>query len=254
MLFRSGTVAWGTTNAWYLQGGATLRNSGRMEFSADSAVAYGGGAAPSFVNDGLIVKTGGDGTLAIGNSLGFDNRGTVDVQRGTIALPDNFTNHGTLTGSGAFAVNGTLTNEGHVAPGASPGTLTLFGHYLQGAAGSLDVELQNPGSADLFIVNGNATLGGTLALSCWGACSFAVGDQVVILDATGDLNGSFAAVTMAGFGSGAFDVIYDTVQDRVLLQVTEAVTPVPEPGTWALFAAGALAMGWRVRRSARAYS
>jgi len=100
-------------------------------------------------------------------------------------------------------------------------------------------------SHDLLLINGNTTLGGTLALSCFGNCNYAVGDQIVILDATGLLNGTFANVTKSGFATGNFDVIYDTALARVLLRVTEPVTPapVPEPRTMGLImlAAGLLA-------------
>ncbi|MFN0185159.1 MAG: PEP-CTERM sorting domain-containing protein, partial [Aquabacterium sp.] len=120
----------------------------------------------------------------------------------------------------------------------------------QSTQGTLDTELTSLLDHDLLLVNGNVALNGTLALSCLGNCGFGVGDEVVILDATGQLSGSFAQVTMSGFGTGAFDVIYDLALDRVVLRVTEAVTPVPvpEPGTYALMAAGLAAVGWMARR------
>ena len=119
--------------------------------------------------------------------------------------------------------------------------------------GFLDTDLQNKTSSDLFLVTGNATLGGTLALHCFASCSFAVGDEVVILDATGSLAGSFSNVTLDGFQTGAFTVVYDLAGSRVLLDVTQAVTPaVPEPATWVLMLAGFAAIGGVVRRRSAA--
>jgi hypothetical protein len=135
-----------------------------------------------------------------------------------------------------------------LAPGASPGTLTLAGNFLQAAGGTLAVELQSLALHDLFIVGGSAALGGTLAISCFGDCSFEVGDLITVLDAVGDLSGSFAQVTLSGFATGAFDVVYDTVLDRVQLQVTQAVTAVPEPGATALWLAGLGVLGFVGRR------
>lgn len=252
VLINQGTLAWDTGNAMFLQSGATLNNQGRLDFSADGSVIYNGGSAPSFVNSGLIVKSGGSGSTVIGNSLGFDNQGVIEVQTGTIVLPSSFGNRGTLAGLGSYSVAGTLTNAGSVAPGgaaSATGTLTLAGSYLQTAAGSFAVDLQSLASHDLFNIGGTALLGGTLALSCHGGCSLAVGDVLTILDSAGDLGGSFANVTLSGFGSGAFSVVYDTVADRVLLQVTQTVTAVPEPGTWAMLLAGLGLLAFRRRQN-----
>lgn len=245
-LVNQGRIEWGTTNALFLQSGGTLRNEGVVDIGAESAWFYNGGSAVAIVNTGLITKSGGAGTFTIGNGTGFVNQGTLEVASGTIALPTNFTNDGTLKGTGTFNLAGTLTNAGRVGPGASPGTLAIAGSFLQTGAGFFDVEVGTLASSDLLTITGNATLGGTLALSCWAACSLAVGDQLVILDAAGTLAGTFASVTLAGFATGAFDVIYDTAGSRVLLEVTQTVSAVPEPATWALWA---LAIGgWLARR------
>jgi len=237
-LTNQGTFVWNATslNFLFFQNNAGLINEGTIDVRADTAFTYSNPpGAFTFINNGLLVKSAGTGTWTIVDGLGFDNRGVMDVRSGTINLPANFTNNGTLRGVGTFSMgqfgNSTLTNAGHVAPGESPGTLTVQGSYVQSAAGTFDVELESMLSSDQLLVIGKASLGGTLALSCYGNCAFAVGDEIVILDAAGPLAGTFSNVTKSGFGSGDFDVIYDPVQARVLLRVTEAATPaVPEPG------------------------
>jgi hypothetical protein len=129
--------------------------------------------------------------------------------------------------------------------------LAISGNFAQTAAGVFDVDLNTLGANDLLNVSGTAMLGGTLALRCFAACSLAVGDSIVILDSVGDLSGSFASMTMTGFGGGAFSVVYDTIGDRVLLQVTQTVTAVPEPGTWAMLLAGMGLLALRRRQTER---
>jgi hypothetical protein len=64
----------------------------------------------------------------------------------------------------------------------------------------------------------------------------------------GSRSGSFAGLTLTGFATGGFETIYDDVNTRVLLRVTEAVTPVPEPGPAALLLAGLAVLGGLARR------
>jgi hypothetical protein len=109
---------------------------------------------------------------------------------------------GTLNGTGTVTGSPTAVNNtgGHVAPGTSPGTLTLGGNYLQGAGGSLDVDVTGTGAGqfDKLVVTGNVTLGGTLALlpSAGYAVSSAPGDSVAFLMYTGTRTNPFASTTV----------------------------------------------------------
>jgi hypothetical protein len=182
--------------------------------------------------------------------VAFSGAGVIEVRSGTIVLPNNFQNTGVLTGTGNFALAGMLNNDGHVAPGASPGTLTIDGHFAQNAGGVLDIEIHSANLHDRLVVSGNVMLGGTLALHCFADCRMAVGETIGIIEAGGPLGGAFDVVTLSGFGAGAFaPPTFDN--GFVLLRVTEALAPVPEPETYALMLSGIGLVVWAVRRKRR---
>ena len=169
--------------------------------------------------------------------------------------PIDVGNAGTLKGSGTLQTSGVLTNSGTLAPGSfGAGTLALTGGALaQTGSAVFAVDLTSLSAFDLLTVAGAAALNGTLALNCLGACSFAVGDTFTILNASSALTGSFASVSLTGFATGAFDVVYDIANSDVRLRVTQAVTAVPEPSTYAMLLAGVAVLGglaWRRRPSA----
>lgn len=252
-IVNSGTVAWQASSGNInFQSDTSLTNNGVLDAQGNAALVYGGGTASTFINNGTLRKTAGTGSTVLSNSasLSFVNNGMVDVQVGTIQLPASFSNAGTLKGSGTLQTSGVLTNNGTLAPGSfGAGTLALTGGALaQTASATFAVDLTSMSAFDLLNVAGATALNGTLALNCLGACSFAVGDTFTILNATGALTGTFASVTMAGFASGAFNVIYDTANSDVRLLVTQSVTAVPEPSTYAMFLAGAAVLGGLVRR------
>jgi PEP-CTERM motif len=248
LLFADGN----TSNRFNLEAGNLTLGTGvtvRGHTGYIGQQAFVGGAA-NLTNNGTISADVSGGTITVAPNGALVNNGTLNTATGaTLVLPNNFTNNGLMKGTGIFNVPGTLTNVGTVAPGASPGSLALTGNYAQASAGIFAVELENLASHDLFNITGTAALNGTLALSCFAACSYAMGDVITILDSVGDLSGSFAAVTLSGFATGAFSVIYDTAADKVNLLVTQAVTAaVPEPESWALMLAGMGVMGWLARR------
>ncbi|WP_310383602.1 hypothetical protein [Roseateles sp.] len=245
-LTNHGTLTWLSGNSLFLQSSAQLMNEGLLDVQADMSFVFNGGAAVAIVNQGRLVKSAGAGTLTIGAGTGFSNPGSMEVQAGTIQLPANFNNSGVMMGTGAFTTN-VLTNDGHLAPGSSAGSLTLNGALVQTAAGSFDVELASSTAFDLLLINGSASLGGSLALHCIAGCALANGDEFVILDATGNLTGSFASVSVDGFGNGfQYELFYDYNQDLVKLTVLQ-VGAVSELPSWALLLGGTVLLAWRRR-------
>jgi hypothetical protein len=104
--------------------------------------------------------------------------------------------------SGAGTLQGSVDNSGGtVAPGASPGTLTLSGNYIQGAGGTLAIEVEGTGAGqfDRLAVGGNAALGGTLSLqpSAGYVAAAATGDDVGFLTYGGTRTGQFASTSVS---------------------------------------------------------
>lgn len=102
--------------------------------------------------NGQTILTGG--TLSVNGSLG-NALHVLDVSSGA-----------TLGGSGS--IGGTVNvTDGRIAPGNSPGTLTIVGDLFLGSASVLDFELGNPGGtagvdSDLINLSGDLILDGTL--------------------------------------------------------------------------------------------
>ena len=112
------------------------------------------------------------------------------------------------------AGTGTLTNDGVVAPGTSPGTLTINGNYTQGVAGVLAVEIggTTPGTQyDQLVVTGNTMLDGTLSVSLINAFTGTAGDTFTIIQSGGTVNGTFAATTFPAGSSFTTDYLASNV-------------------------------------------
>jgi hypothetical protein len=122
------------------------------------------------------------GTLGAGGTL---NLGTTSILAG-----------GVLTGTGKIV--GNVDNlAGTVAPGASPGTLTIDGNYTQGPGATLAIEIGGivAGSQhDALAVSGNATLGGALDVALVNGFVPASGSSFTIIQA-GTVSGQFASVS-----------------------------------------------------------
>jgi fibronectin-binding autotransporter adhesin len=173
-------------------------------------------AANTYTGDTII--TGG--TLLVNNSTGSaTGSGTVTVNSGA-----------TLGGSGT--ISGDVFVDGTLAPGNSPGTLTVSNLTLTSSA-YLTYELGATNASDLVVVTGNLTLDGTLNISM--QPGFGVG-QYTLFEYSGALttNGTPAILQLGnGYDTGIYNHTIDITQaGLVLLDVSLVV--VPEPETLAL--------------------
>jgi outer membrane autotransporter protein len=212
----SGAVTIGAGNTLTISGasgtmGLTV-NSGAGLFTMNANLTLAGASNTITVNNaagavingvvggGIGLVKAGVGTLdltAVNTYTGdtMVNQGALFVD-GSIASTNTTVQSGALIG-GHGVIGGNLANSGIVAPGNSPGTLTVSGNYTQSPAGTLFIEVGGlaPGQHDLLSVGGTAQLAGTLQLVRLNNFQFNKGDSVTFLTATQGVSGTFATVS-----------------------------------------------------------
>lgn len=250
-----------------LNQGAVINNlaGGVFNLLDDSGLFYATEAFPAFNNKGTFRKAAGTGISAL--ALQVNNTGTVEVVSGTLSLGGNpgfyyaqsagttrlgggnltFVNTsaidgGTLVGSGT--ITGSFINRAQVAPGNSPGCITVDGNYAQSATGNLNIELGGPTPCtqhDQLIVNGAVSLGGALNVNLINSFVPAAGNTFTIIDNDGT---DAVTGTFAGLPEGAtfvadgkrFQITYTggTGNDVVLTRHVFFVTNANDGGTGSL--------------------
>ena len=177
----------------------------------------------------------GTGTLTLPGTNTYTGATTVNggslIVDGSIASANTVVNPGGLLGGNGI-IGGNLVSSGVVSPGSSPGTLTVNGNYTQNANGTLRIEVAGlaPSQHDVLVVNGQASIAGTVQLVRVGAFNLSVGDQITFLTASGGVSGTFGNVENDFLATGSivvFDVIY--LPNGVVLEGTQ--------GSFAEFAA-----------------
>lgn len=98
---------------------------------------------------------------------------------------------GALYGSGI--VNGAVVNSGTINPGNSPGTLTVNGNFTQTQTGTFLMEIASAASFDQLVVNGNASLAGTLQISLLDGFLPFYGQRFEFIDAF-SMEGNFTTI------------------------------------------------------------
>lgn len=225
-----------------LAGFTTNGESGRFEIRGGRNF-----TTADFLNAGEIAI--GDASTFTANNYGqIAGVTTVD---GTLQVLGNLTVvGGRVEGSGTIL--GGLVNAGWIAPGNSPGVLSIAGDFTQ-TTGVLAMEL-GALAADRLVVDGTATLGGTLEVSLWTAP-----DEPAFVPTPGQqfdlvlaalITGDFDRIELpqiAGLAWG-LDRLSDANAGMDVLRLT--VKPVPLPPALPL-AGGALAATAAVTRRQR---
>jgi len=206
------------------------------------------------VQQGALALTGG-GSLAsslieVQAGAVFDVSGTAFSLGGGQTLLANGSVAGSIvttagsTVQGAGTIDGDLTIGGHLAPGNSPGTITLTNDHLTlGSASTGAFELGGTGLAAYDRVTGInlLTLDGTITVTLFGGFNPAGGDSFDLFD--------FAGVDASGFNVAA-DLVLPPLSpglawDTGSFTVSGSIGVIPEPSAAAL---GLLGAGALLRR------
>lgn len=214
----------GTVGGLWLSGNdvtlGALSGTGSVEMQNQSGTHAGvftigsgsfGGTIYDGGQGGQVVKTG-TGTLIFGGSNTYSgstivNGGALQVD-GVIASGTTLVNQGGIL-RGIGVIGGVLNNFSNVAPGDSPGTLTVTGNYNQMSSGTLTIQVAGIGAGQhgLLTVGGAATLDGKVKFVKLPGLQYKAGQSFIFLTATSGVSGTFAAVDL-GTIMGA-KVIYD---------------------------------------------
>lgn len=264
-------------------GALIITNGGRMEWLGNSPGVVLVGIAPT-ASGSLVVadhesllraaelkialaedQQGGPGTTVLTNGgaaqisseVSLGDNGLVDVRGGSmtvgltnpaVALGVLQVNHGgTLSGCGR--VEGTLINNGGtVAPGCSPGTLSVDGDYLQASGGLLRIRvtggIAGGASNDLLSVSGNVSLAGALELNFLNGFAARKGQQFVFLSGASNLAGNFTQVTVNGLAAGFQYIIGPAAGGSLSLTALNDGVAASAPPLVATISDGRLFLTW----------
>jgi T5SS/PEP-CTERM-associated repeat protein len=163
--------------------------TGTLNVSGGARVTVSGSGASSAM--GLEAGSFGKATVSGANSLwssfialriGIDGQALLTVSNGgTVSAPTIVVGElGEIRGDGKLT--GSVTNNGVVAPGTSPGRLSVSGGFTQASIGELAIELASATSFDSLMVGGSVNLGGIVSLHLLDGYLPVEGDTFDVLD------------------------------------------------------------------------
>ncbi|MFA6968834.1 autotransporter domain-containing protein [Bosea sp. (in: a-proteobacteria)] len=246
----AGTLRGGAANRFSNASATTVSTGGTLDLGgfsqAIASVALAGGTLTNGALTGAVTSSGGtiDGlggsasvtTQAGATTLTGTNSytGATTVNGGTLVVNGAITASSGLTVAAGATIGGSgqlpsLTVNGTLSPGNSPGTLTVNGNLTLGAGSVYVAEVQGAVS-DRINVTGTAALAGTLRIVPLGG-AYLFSTPYTLLSAQGGRNGSFGSVDTTGsFGDGVTTGIAYTATDVQLTLTPRPLAPIAGSG------------------------
>jgi len=146
--------------------------------------------APIISGAGALIKDGVS-TLTLSGTHAYTGGTTINggklLVNGSVAGPVIVNSGGILGGSGT--INGNVSGPGRLAPGNSPGIITINGNYTQNPNGTLEIEVGGLTAVpptplhDKVIVNGTASLAGAYEFPITPGFTPMLNDEIIFLTA-----------------------------------------------------------------------
>ncbi|MBX7106841.1 MAG: hypothetical protein K1X57_22385, partial [Gemmataceae bacterium] len=198
-LSNAGTLIWnGGTFRFYGTGSFTNTSTGEFYDQVDGTFGNADGGWTDFTNQGLFVKSGGDGTTTI--NMRLVNRGTVQVDRGRLVLSRGYVPAGPSSGP----IEATITEPVPVSQEVFLST------YTQTATGGLVEQIGGAaiGQFGQIRVTDSVFLAGSLEVEMLDGFLPRLGQQFVVIDNSGPnpIQGTFDNLPEGAFvpaGPGA---------------------------------------------------
>ena len=224
----------------------------------DGSFAVRGGATFGGGGNGLQVSAGGTVSVGTGSSLttyaSVDNAGTVVVagdfpvsafqqtagltrlDGGSLASSNFYATGGTLAGTGTLA--SVFLTSATLAPGASPGILTITGDLTLGSSSVTQIEVQgtNPTTPDYdqVRVSGTVTLGGTLVVTYLNGFVLDRSENINVIQAPLGPIGDFTTTSFPTLGGVPLATGFPDANVYVLRGTTYAVRTTADSGPFSL--------------------
>lgn len=206
-------VGGGGTGSLSIDGTGTVSNESSTVDTGIAAVGLGTRAGNVTISNGgrfeVSQTLGIYGASMLDTVTGAVTVGLIDPLLGTVRIGAN----GVLGGDGTIRgivqnLGGSDEFVGTAAPGASPGTLTIEGEYLQGPHGVLELEVDGPALHDVLNVTGDVEIGGSIRLTFIGGFAPQQGQQFEVLKVGGEVDLSAATFETRNLAPGfEFDVV-----------------------------------------------
>jgi len=225
MIVNAGSLVWIETTVIF-GSGAGLTNNGTFDARAESFV-FGSGGNGSIINNGTFNRTTGTGNAQIATK--FINNDKLSIYTGTLTFTDSLLNNtvGIIKGTGTLAppTSNRFISNGIVAPGVSPGILSINGIYPQTSNAVLNIEIGGyvvGTERDSLAVTQQAQLDGTLNIQFTNAFLPQIGDVFTIMS-YGSRTGQFAQINLSNNVSAQAQYLANGLQ----IQITSGGSNLP---------------------------
>jgi hypothetical protein len=213
---------------------ATLTNNGvitLVDFTLNlnnSTLVNNDSVSIAYTSDAFIATTAGTGSFANAAGGVLYKASSTGIAWTSAAVA--FTNSGTVKGTGQYNLLNVTSNSGTIAPGNSPGLLTVNPGFLTGGSASINLEINTTGAIagtnydqlGISTVNSlTANVTGT-TLNVTDFASDPLGTTYTLLSfPTGTITGPFATVHLSpSLGNMVYSATAITVQKTSVLPLT----------------------------------